>query len=343
MECCFAPMEGITGYIYRNAHHQVFGGITTYYTPFITPTQTRRLSAKELNDILPEHNQGMRIIPQILTNKAEDFLWAAENMRQLGYEEINLNLGCPSGTVVSKNRGAGFLIMTEELNAFLDKVCDGMEKLNLKFSVKTRIGKVDPAEWEELLEIYNRYPLERLIVHPRIRTDYYKNHPNLDEFERAVGESRNKLCYNGDIFSAKDYQRFHERFPQVDEIMLGRGLLANPALAEEICSLGGADQKTGVNRAGTTMTGAVINCLDKTRLRQYHDAILHGYEEVTSGDRNVLFKMKELWYYMGDAFADGEKLLKKVKKAQHMGDYEAAVSRLFAECELADPPRFHSR
>ncbi|MDD3252134.1 MAG: tRNA-dihydrouridine synthase family protein [Lachnospiraceae bacterium] len=321
MKCSFAPMEGITGYLFRNAHHQFYGHIDHYYTPFITPTQTRKLTSRELNDILPEHNAGIPVIPQILGNHAENFRWAAERIRELGYREINLNLGCPSATVVSKHRGAGLLGRTEELEGFLDSICDSMQRLGMELSVKTRIGMADPSEFEDLIQLYNRFPLKELIVHPRVRTDFYKNHPNLDAFALAVQESRHPLCYNGDLFSIKDVQTFHQRFPQVEHVMVGRGLLANPSLAGEIC---------GVSGAG----------LDKKTLRAYHDAIFEAYSQIASGDRNVLFKMKELWCYLGDAFADSEKQIKKIRKSQHRSDYETAVSRLFAEYPLADPPAF---
>lgn len=315
MKYCFAPMEGITGYVFRNAHHQFFHQIDAYYTPFITPTQTRKLTSREMNDVLPEHNKGMRVIPQILSNQAEDFLWAAEKLKQLGYEEINLNLGCPSGTVVSKNRGSGFLAFPVRLERFLCEVSAEMERMNLKLSVKTRAGKQDADEFEELLEIYNKYPLEWLIIHPRVQTDYYKNYPNREVFKMAVRNSKNRVCYNGDLFSAEDIREFEKEFPQVDTVMMGRGLLTNPALG----------------------SGKPLDC---RTLYDFHNAVLSGYREVIPGDRNVLFKMKELWSYLGDAFSDSKKHEKKIRKAERMADYEAAVASLFAECELAENPVF---
>lgn len=315
MKYYFAPMEGITGYVFRNAHHQYFHQIDEYYTPFITPTQTRKLTAREMNDVLPEHNAGLRVIPQILTNQAEDFLWAAERFKQLGYGEVNLNLGCPSGTVVSKNRGSGFLAYPVRLDRFLYEVSEGLDRLDLKLSVKTRIGKLDGDEFEELLEIYNRYPMEKLIIHPRVQLDYYKNHPNREVFRAAVQNSKNRVCYNGDLFSDEDIRMFEREYPQVDAVMMGRGLLTNPAL-------------------GTRAA------LDSRTLQAFHNAILAGYREVIPGDRNVLFKMKELWAYLGDAFADSKKQVKKIRKAERMADYEAAVANIFATCELVRDPVF---
>lgn len=319
MRIYLAPMEGITGYVYRNVHHQIYGHIDKYFTPFITPTQHRKLTSRELNDILPEHNRGMHVVPQILTNQADGFLWAAQKAKELGYREVNLNLGCPSGTVVSKGRGAGFLADPWKLDRFLAEVSDGVSKFDMQLSVKTRIGVLDPEEFYELIEVFNRYPLSELIVHPRIRTDYYKNHPNMDIFRDAVRMSRNPLCYNGDIFRAEDLSLLEEAFPEVDAVMAGRGVIANPGLAEEI-------------RTGSR--------LEKTRLKAFHDALLLAYREVIPGDKNVLFKMKEVWFYLACVFADCDKYIKKIKKAGNMGEYEAAAGRMFSECPLAEKPGF---
>lgn len=325
----FAPMEGITGYVYRNVHHQYYNGIDRYFTPFITPNQTKKFTSREMNDVLPEHNEGVTIVPQILTNKAEDFLWAAGKLKELGYEEINLNLGCPSGTVVTKKRGSGFLAFPVALDAFLDEVCREMEKLGMKISVKTRIGKDSPEEWEELLEIYSRYPLSELIVHPRIQTDFYRNHPNLDAYEQAVkaeGKTKIPLTYNGDLFSVRDFDDLLERFPGTKSVMMGRGLLTNPALAEQIEK---RRLKTGAESPD-----------EKKRLREFHDALLAGYGEAIPGDRNVLFKMKELWFYFGQAFENDEKALKQIRKAVRMDVYKDAVAKIFSECALKNPPEF---
>lgn len=321
MKIYFAPMEGITGYVYRNAHHQYYGGVAQYFTPFISPGQTKKLTPRELNDVLLEHNKGICTVPQILTNNAEDFIWAAGKLKEMGYGEVNLNLGCPSGTVVSKNRGSGFLAFPVRLERFLDTVSRELCQMEMKLSIKTRIGKTDADEFEDLLRIFNRYELEKLIIHPRLQTDYYRNHPNLEVFKLAVKESRNSVCYNGDLFSPADIKQFREQFPQVEELMLGRGLLSNPALA--------------VMAEGCTEP-------DVKRLKDFHDAVLGGYRQVIPGDKNVLFKMKELWFYLGDAFEDSKKQVKKIKKTQRMTDYQMEVEQLFATCVPANPPVFRS-
>lgn len=329
MDIYFAPMEGITGYVFRNAHHQFYGGITQYFTPFIAPGRSRRLTARELQDILPEHNQGIAVVPQLLTNRAGDFMWAAERVKEFGYTEVNLNLGCPSGTVVSKYRGSGFLALKEELDRFLEEVSGSMQRLGLKFSVKTRVGKEKPEEFEELLRIFNQYPLEKLIVHPRVQKDFYKNRPDWETFRRAEENSRNPLCYNGDIFSRESYRMFAEAFPCVEAVMLGRGLLRNPALAEEIGREESADregEETDGIRGSTEES-------ERQRLRHFHDAVLAGYREAIPGDRNVLFKMKELWSYLGGRFEGGDRLLKRIRKAGRMEEYRAAVAQVFDCCE----------
>lgn len=325
MDCCFAPMEGITGYVYRNAHHQFYGGIARYYTPFIAPNQSRRLTSREMNDILPEHNQGIAVVPQILTNRAEDFLWAAGKIREFGYQEVNLNLGCPSKTVVAKNRGSGFLAFPQELDCFLEQISIGLQKMGMRLSIKTRIGRDNPGEFGELLRIFNQYPLEMLMIHPRVQTDFYRNHPNLEVFSDAVRHSQNPVCYNGDLFSWEDCETLEKRFPSVNAVMLGRGLLRNPALAEEM------ERKAGGN-------GAVKadSLGEKRRLKDFHDAVLAGYREAIPGDRNVLFKMKELWSYLGDRFEGGERFLKKIKKATRMENYQSAAEQIFSGCPLRE-------
>ena len=196
MKYYLAPMEGITGHIYRNAYAKYFDNIDKYFTPFIVPNQSTSLKTKELRDMLPENNEGLYIVPQILTNDAEGFITTAKKLQQLGYDEINLNLGCPAGTVVSKNRGSGFLSQRDELDSFLDEIF----KINdMKISVKTRIGKDSPDEFYELIKIYNKYPMEELIIHPRTRQDFYGNTPNLDVFKDAISLSENTLCYNGEL------------------------------------------------------------------------------------------------------------------------------------------------
>ena len=281
-----------------------------YFTPFIVPHKEKKFSTREKKELTPENNQGLFVVPQMLTNNAEDFLKTAKDIMAFGYKEINLNLGCPSGTVVSKKKGSGFLAYPEELDRFLYEI---FEKADFDISVKTRIGKESPDEFYELLEIYNKYPMKELIIHPRVQKDMYKNVPNWDMYELAYRESKNPLCYNGDIFTAANAEAFKERFPETDTVMLGRGIIANPGLVNQI------EQEDAELR---------------NKLHGFHDMVYDEYQKISSGDRNVLFKMKELWFYMGNQFVGSEKLMKKIKKSEKLRDYEGAVQAIFETCDL---------
>ncbi len=311
MKFYFAPLEGLTGYIYRNAHHAFFPkGINKYFSPFIIANQGDGFKTRDMNDILPENNQGIDLVPQLLTNSAEDFIHTAKRIKALGYNQINLNLGCPSGTVVSKGRGAGFLAKRAELDVFLDTI---FSRQVTGISIKTRLGKERPEEFFELIEIYNKYPMKELIIHPRVQTDYYKNKPNIEAFAAAFHKSKNQVCYNGDLFSLEEYNGFLARHSDVETVMLGRGLLMNPSLVQELLY--------GIK-------------LDKHVLKNFHDAILEGYTKILFGDKNILYKMKDLWSYMALIFSDHVKHLKRIKKAQSLHDYQDAVSRLFMEADI---------
>lgn len=313
MRFYFAPMEGITVSTYRNLCNEMFPYIDKFFSPFLVTKTKTILNAKELRDILPENNQGLYLVPQVLTNHAKDFIIMIRELEKLGYEEVNLNLGCPSGTVASKGRGSGFLAKPQELDDFLGEVFDALEGGRVKLSIKTRIGKDSPQEFSHLLEIYNKYPISELIVHPRTQKDYYKNTPNLSVFEQAYQESRNPVCYNGNIFTVKEYQKLLEKFPSLTMVMLGRGLVSNPALVAEIL---GKDR------------------LSKENLREFHDRIYNCYRKILFGDKNVLFRMKELWCYMIAVFQENEKAKKKLMKSKDLQEYQAAVNEVFRTCNL---------
>lgn len=314
MKIYLAPLEGITGWIYRSALRECFGGFDKYFVPFIRPNQKGHLSSREKKDICPENNAGAYTVPQILTNNAEDFLRTSEKLREYGYGEVNLNLGCPSRTVVTKGRGAGFLAYPDRLEEFLDTV---FAECRIRISVKTRAGIEDGKEFAELLKIYNRYPMKELIIHPRVQKDFYRNTPNLDVFEEALENSVNPVCYNGDIFSAEDFRRFRERFPSVDCIMIGRGVLADPALARIL---------RGGRRA------------DKEELRRFHDLVYAGYCREMSGDRTILYKMKEMWSYMAPLFTDYKRYAKKIRKCEKCNAYEKVIDELFSQEDLEKEP-----
>ena len=205
MQIVLAPLEGITGYVYRNAHHKVYGGVDQYYMPFISPNGKHMLLTRDREDVAPEHNEGMNVVPQILTNRSDFFLRTAKYLQECGYQEVNLNLGCPSGTVVAKGKGAGFLRDLMGLDQFL---YDIYSQCPIDISIKTRVGVKSPDEIEEILSIYNRYPVKELIVHSRVRDDFYKGKPRMDAFEYVLRESKAPVCYNGDLFTKEDVLGF---------------------------------------------------------------------------------------------------------------------------------------
>ena len=319
-----------------------YPGMDRYYTPFIVPKEKKTLNTGERNDVLPEHNKNMTVIPQIMTNKADEFLRIASVLQEeYGYTEINLNLGCPSKTVVSKKRGAGFLAVPDQLDTFLDIVCCKMDQKQMKLSVKTRIGRYAPEEFAHLLEIFNQYPLSELIIHPRVQTDFYNNDPDLLEFSRVhylCGQLKFPICYNGNIFSREDGSYIQSRFPKLAAVMLGRGLLVNPALAGEI-----KVRENGGNENQPSKqpeTGRFSNDQDEKdeRKRRYelYRRLREDYTSVLNGERNVLFKMKELWMYMSKDFTSPQRYWKKMKKAGQLSDFDHAVTALCLEQKLTE-------
>lgn len=325
MNIYLAPMEGLTGYIYRNQYDKHFGRgkIDKYFIPFISPNQSNGYTSRERADIDPAHNQGLYAVPQIMANNSRYFMRAANMLYDMGYREINLNLGCPSGTVVSKFRGAGFLAKPDELDAFLDAVFQEPLMQQMSLSIKTRIGMDSADEFSYLLTIYNQYPLKELIIHPRVRSDYYKNKPDWSAFGQALRTSKNPVCYNGDIFTKQDYLDFTSAFGEVTAVMLGRGLVADPALIAVLKAKEGALYERDLSA-------------DKQAVKAFHDDVYQAYLRVMSGDKNAIHKMKEIWIYMRKVFSGGDKEFKMIKKAQRMCDYQDAVSQFFANAKLQE-------
>lgn len=310
MKFYFAPLEGISWYVYRNMQAKHFKAADCYITPFIAPNQKREIRNKDKQDILPEHNEGLCVVPQIIGNRADEFIDTARQLQDLGYKEVNLNLGCPSGTVVAKGKGSGFLSKPDELERFLDEIFSGLQ---MDISVKTRIGRYGEDEFYELMELFNRFPIKELTIHPRIQKEFYSGTPHMEMFAYAYENSKNPICYNGDIFKAEDYKKLAETYPKLEAVMLGRGMLANPALLEEMSGEGKASKK---------------------RIRAFHDELLAVYEEMIFGEITVLHKMKELWHYMICIFTNGEKYGKQIRKAKTLTEYKGIVNALFAECEI---------
>ena len=303
-----APMEGITTYIYRQALNRHFGGIDVYYSPFIETHINKEMSYKEINDIKPENNEGMNFIPQILTNDAESFSRTTKKIAEYGYNTFNLNLGCPSGTVTAKHRGAGMLQDVKELDRLLDGI---FSKTDYEISIKTRIGYEFENEWEDILEIYSKYPISKLIVHPRVREDFYKGKPRLEAVKLAFEVSKDKfpIVYNGDVISESSFEKIIGEFTQLHGVMLGRGIIANPSLGAEI-------------------SGCIADLNFKNKFRAFHDELLEEYQRIMPGDKPVLFKMKELWSYMYVMLENPEKSLKKIRKCESCSAYKAVVNAM---------------
>lgn len=308
----FAPMEGISNYVYRNAYHKHFHGFDKYFTPFIAPNKKRYLSSKSLNDILPDNNLGLCIVPQILTNKAADFIGTAQELKTYGYDTVNLNLGCPSPTVVTKGKGSGMLDDIKGLERFLDDI---FSKTPLPISIKTRIGFDDSEDFETIMKLFNKFPLTELIIHPRTQKDFYHGPIDRVAFSKGLLMSQCQVCYNGDLFSKSDVLDFKSEFPSVENLMIGRGILKNPNLLSEV--LGDSD-------------------LDKDRLLSFHNSIFEGYHKILFGDDHLLSKMKELWVYLGPLFEGYEKPMKRIKKSKHIPEYQQAVNLMF-QCETRKP------
>ena len=309
MKYYMAPMEGITGFAYRSAHAACYGPMDKYFTPFVVPTVERSLKTRERKEINPENNKGIPVVPQILTNRAELFVDLAKELEQMGYTEGNLNLGCPSGTVTTKGRGAGFLGRPLELEHFLEEIFDGCP---IRISVKSRIGVEDVGEFERILMMYNQYPMTELILHPRLLKEKYQGLPHMDIFRMAVNLCSNPLIYNGNIFTVEDLVKLKEdypaeRYPWLEGVMLGRGLIANPGLFLE-CQ--GQESTAGM-------------------AKKFHDAFYYRKKEEIQDPKSLLYHMKEFWFYMIHSFEDSQKDAKKLRKITKCSEYEAWTEQMF--------------
>lgn len=318
MELSFAPMEGVTGCIYRQIHALCFPGADVYYAPFIAPDSTGRFKGSALREVLPENNAGISLVPQLLVNAPGPFLAAARVLADLGFREVNLNVGCPSGTVVAKHKGAGMLADLQSLERCLDEI---FAACPVAVSIKTRLGLESTGEFPAVLALYRRYPLSRLIVHARDRRGMYQSTPDLDAFAGALDGSPFPVVYNGNVFRVSDYEEIRRRFPSLSGIMVGRGAAADPALFRRL-------------RGGPALTGE--------EMRSFHDGLLE--ETLASGlaPHYTVQRMKELWYYMGCLYPSADKAVKAILRSRDLPAYRAAVSVLFSE-RAPDPEAAFSR
>jgi tRNA-dihydrouridine synthase len=290
MKIEFAPMEGVTDAVFRRLHQRFFGGVARYWMPFWSPTQDHVLTPRVRREILPEANQDVPVVPQLLTKSEQDFLWAAGELHAMGYREVNLNLGCPSGTVTAKGKGAGFLGDLPRLQRFLDEV---FEKTPLEISIKTRLGIEDPAEFGPILALYDRYPIKELAVHARVLRDLYRRPARPELLRTILPVCRFPLIYNGDLKTVEDCRAFSATYPAVERVMVGRGLLADPALARR-----------------TAGGGSVT----REELLEFNTALWEGYCQAFGSQRNAMLRMKEHWRYWGLLLEDGGKTAKAMRK-----------------------------
>lgn len=315
MQVYFAPMEGITDTIYRRIHFSCFGGVDKYFIPFISPTQNLRFTSRELSAISPEANRGLPVVPQILTMNSEHFIWMARALQEVGYGEINLNLGCPSGTVTAKGKGAGMLRDPEGLRRFLDDIYSAC---TASVSIKTRIGYDDFREWELLSELFAEYPISELIVHPRTRQEFYAGTPHLHCLQTSIKGFPFPVVYNGNLFSTEDCVEVLEKIEGIGSVMLGRGMVANPALAREL-------------KGGPPLT--------LSELKHFHDRLFREYIDTWSKN-HVVGHMLETMHYMLDCFEESAKIRKLFRKSRTPERYMEIAERLFEEYSLRDHPRF---
>lgn len=305
MNYYFAPMEGLTDSIYRLQHHRFFGGVDRYYMPFFSPTIHRTLTSKETRELPRADSVPFTAVPQVMTKCAEDFLWAAEVVRDLGYNEINLNIGCPSGTVVAKGKGSGMLRDLEELTKFFDSI---FAVSSLPVTVKTRIGLESPEEFPAVLELYNRYPIKELTIHPRVRKQFYEGQVHREWFTYAVQHSTIPLCFNGDIRTLYDVSILQEEYPGLNAVMIGRGLIADPGML-----VGGTDIGT---------------------LESFLNALMDDYAVEFASCHNALFRMKENWAYLHDRFTGSDKLWKKMRKTTDAAEFRRLSAELLHTCPM---------
>ena len=325
-------MEGITTYCYRQLHNKFFGGVDKYFTPFISVFPDHYIKKRDEREIDPSNNIGMKVVPQVLANSSAEFIWIFKKLISMGYDEVNLNLGCPSGTVTAKGRGSGFLRDIEKLENFFDEVFDALSENARALSVKTRIGYNDISEMEQLSRIYAKYPIKELTIHPRLRKQFYKGTPYMDVFEKALVASSCPVCYNGNVFTKEDYDNIYQKYGyhdntisnnagskdnKISSVMLGRGLVADPSLARVI-------------KGGERMT--------KQEFQDFRRSLEDMYKETLKDGHNVFNKMKEMWYYMSQSYENSDAYIKNILKSKSFAQYQAAVNTLEGNCELKNGP-----
>ena len=305
-----APLRGLTDYIYRNTFNRHFNGFDAAVTPFIPTSKTTRATPLHLKDVLPENNASMPIEPQILCNNPADFIPLAKQLYDLGYPTVNWNLGCPFPMVAKKQRGSGLLPYPDRIEDFLAKTVPAIPN---RLTIKTRLGRRDSEDIIQLMPIFNRYPLQEIIVHPRTGKQMYDGEPDLDAFEKCIEMTHHRIVYNGDITDLKSFQNLSARFNTIKTWMIGRGAIVNPFLPAILKS--GKDDFT--DRVET--------------FRSFYQELFDEYQKVFSGPGHLLERMKGFWTYFSQAFKDSRKIRKKIHRTLKLPRYLEIVERFFEE------------
>jgi tRNA-dihydrouridine synthase B len=304
-----SPLQGFTDFRFRNAFQQFFGGIDTFYSPYIKLNGKLVIKGSYERDILPENNTTLAVIPQIITNDAEEFLFVANYVQQLGYKELNWNLGCPYPMVAKCGMGSGLISNTSQIEHILKRV---HSETDIIVSMKMRMGYENASEILDVFPILEQYPIKNIAIHARIGKQLYKGGVDLDSFQKCLDTSKQKIYYNGDITSVEKFRMMQERFPSIDHWMIGRGLIADPFLPAMI-------------KNNTTD-------YPKNRLEifeAFHETIYRDYDAYLSGPTPIRMKMLGFWEYFSESFSNPQKTFKKIKKAGNSKNYEAAVKEIF--------------
>lgn len=306
MKLFLAPIQGMTTAHYRNTFARIFGGIDAYYTPFISTADVKKVSYLQLKDLLPERNDAaVWLVPQLLSNSGTDFKAFSSAIADMGYSEINWNIGCPFPMVTNKKKGAGILPYPNIIKKFLDTACSDS---SYTITVKMRLGMYDCEEGMRVIEVLNQYPLGGVIIHARTGTQMYAGNVDLDSFEALASACKHQTTYNGDIFTYEDFLRISLRFPFIKSFMLGRGALRDPFLPSVI--------------KGQTLSPAN----KASMVKDFHDEIFNYYKSTLSGEKHLYDKMKEFWMYMSVHTDKDGRLMKKIKKCHNTDDYFKAIN-----------------
>lgn len=299
----FAPMESITGPVFRRVHKEIYGGVDNYFTPFLVANKNHSFKRRETREFIP---YDPNLIPQVLASNPQDFIWAAKVLKEAGYSEVNLNLGCPMPTVVTKKKGAGLLRDLDYLDCYLGEIFEGEDLPNI--SIKTRTGFENSDNAADIGKLYAKYPIAEVIIHPRSREEYYNGTVDMNAFHKMREQLSCPVCYNGDIRSAEDFERLRKEIPDINHFMIGRGLLANSALALEI-------------RGKKDKTGTKILC-------NYLTVLWDEYVKDSLDEKSILFKMKELWYYLEWRYPEAAEEIKEIKKSKTAVEYKVLVKKV---------------